>query len=149
MEQANQHQKQVLPLKIQQRFGQSLQGRRFGLWGLAFKANTDDMRQAPSQAIVEALLAAGATVTAYDPAAMDAARIAFGPLPALTYATSAMGALVNADALVIATEWKEFRSPDFDAIAATLREPVIFDGRNLYDPAALRARGFEYHAIGR
>jgi UDPglucose 6-dehydrogenase len=149
VEAANQYQKRVLPLKIKQRFGQSLQGRRFALWGLAFKANTDDMRQSPSQAIVEALLASGATVTAYDPAAMDAARRTLGPLPGLSYADSAMAALVDADALVIATEWKEFRSPDFDAIAAALRAPIIFDGRNLYDPVALRARGFEYHAIGR
>ena len=149
VEAANDHQKHVLPLKIQQRFGEQLHGRRFALWGLAFKANTDDMRQAPSKTIVEALLAAGAAVTAYDPAAMDAARLAFGALPRLSYASSAMGALANADALVIATEWKEFRSPDFDAIAAALRSPVIFDGRNLYDPASLRARGFEYHAIGR
>ncbi len=149
VEEANRLQKQVLPGKMQQRFGASLQGRRFALWGLAFKANTDDMREAPSRAIVEALLAAGAEVTAYDPAAMEAARAAFGPLPGLAYSSSAMEALDGADALVIATEWKEFRSPDFDAIAAALKAPVIFDGRNLYDPAALRARGFEYHAIGR
>ena len=149
VEQANEHQKHVLPLKIQQRFGQDLHGRRFALWGLAFKANTDDMRQAPSKTIVEALLAAGAVVTAYDPAAMDAARRALGAVAGLSYASSAMGALAGADALVIATEWKEFRSPDFDAIAAALRSKVIFDGRNLYDPGPLRARGFEYHAIGR
>ncbi len=149
VEAANHHQKRVLTVQIQQRFGQQLQGRRFALWGLAFKANTDDMREAPSRPMVEALLEAGAEVVAYDPAAMDAARRNFGDLPRLTYATSAMAALPGADALVIATEWKEFRSPDFDAIAAALRTHLIFDGRNLYDPVALRARGFEYHAIGR
>jgi UDPglucose 6-dehydrogenase len=149
VEDANHHQKQVLPHKIQQRFGGQLEGRRFALWGLAFKANTDDMREAPSQAIVQALLAAGAKVTAYDPVAMESARRAFGPIDGLDYASSAMEALAGCDALVIATEWKEFRSPDFEAIRAALKQPVIFDGRNLYDPAGLRARGFEYHAIGR
>jgi UDPglucose 6-dehydrogenase len=149
VEDANQHQKEVLPRKIQQRFGAQLKGRRFALWGLAFKANTDDMREAPSRAIIAALLRAGAKVTAYDPAAIDSARRAIGDLDGLDYATDAMSALSGADALVIATEWKEFRSPDFDAIAKALKQPVIFDGRNLYEPALLRGRGFEYHAIGR
>ncbi|HEY8049599.1 MAG TPA: UDP-glucose/GDP-mannose dehydrogenase family protein [Ramlibacter sp.] len=149
VERANGRQKQVLPGKIRQRFGEKLEGRRFALWGLAFKANTDDMREAPSRAIIDSLLAAGARVTAYDPVAMDSARRAIGGVPGLDYAPDAMSAVKDADALVIATEWKEFRSPDFDALAAALRQPVIFDGRNLYDPRALRARGFEYHAIGR
>jgi len=149
VEQANHHQKRVLPAKIRQRFGERLAGRRFALWGLAFKANTDDMREAPSRAIIDALLGAGAQVIAYDPAAMDAAQRSFGPVRGLSFAVDAMSALEGADALVIVTEWKEFRSPDFDAIAAALRTPVIFDGRNLYDPALLRGRGFEYHAIGR
>ncbi|HUR89844.1 MAG TPA: UDP-glucose/GDP-mannose dehydrogenase family protein [Ramlibacter sp.] len=149
VEVANGRQKQVLPGKIRKRFGERLDGRRFALWGLAFKANTDDMREAPSRAIIESLLAAGASVTAYDPVAMESARRAMGAAQRLDYAPDAMSAVKGADALVIATEWKEFRSPDFDAIAAALREPIIFDGRNLYDPAALRARGFEYHAIGR
>jgi UDPglucose 6-dehydrogenase len=149
VESANEQQKQVLPRKIERRFGQSLKGRRFALWGLAFKANTDDMREAPSRAIIASLLAAGAQVTAYDPVAMDSARRAIGDAQGLEYAANAMAALNGADALVIATEWKEFRSPDFDAIARALKQPVIFDGRNLYDPAILRARGFEYHAIGR
>jgi UDPglucose 6-dehydrogenase len=149
VEEANKHQKQVLPAKIRTRFGDKLHGKRFALWGLAFKANTDDMREAPSGAIVAALLAAGARVTAYDPVAMQAARKALGEQDGLDYAADAMSALTGADALVIATEWKEFRSPDFDAIAAALKQPVIFDGRNLYDPATLRARGFEYHPIGR
>jgi UDPglucose 6-dehydrogenase len=149
VEEANRHQKQVLPRKIQKRFGEKLAGRRFALWGLAFKANTDDMREAPSRAIIDALLAAGATVTAYDPAAMDSARRAIGEVAGLQYAPNAMAAVEGADALVVATEWKEFRSPDFDAIAKLLKQPLIFDGRNLYDPALLRERGFEYHAIGR
>jgi len=149
VEEANDHQKQVLPRKIQKRFGEQLDGRRFALWGLSFKPNTDDMRAAPSQAIVRALLKAGAQVMAYDPVAMAEARRAFGPVPGLSYAPSAMAALEGADALVIATEWKEFRSPDFDAIRAALRAPIVFDGRNLYDPALVRAQGFEYFAIGR
>jgi UDPglucose 6-dehydrogenase len=107
------------------------------------------MREAPSRAIVESLLAAGATITAYDPVAMESAQRAFGPLEGLDYAPDAISALKGADALVIATEWKEFRSPDFDAIARALKAPVIFDGRNLYEPGPLRGRGFEYHAVGR
>jgi UDPglucose 6-dehydrogenase len=149
VEEANEQQKQVLPRKIRHRFGEQLKGRRFALWGLAFKANTDDMREAPSLAIVQSLLAAGAKITAYDPVAMDAARRTIGIVDGLDYAPSAMAALNGAEALVIATEWKEFRSPDFEAIARSLKQPIIFDGRNLYDPAALRSRGFEYHAIGR
>jgi UDPglucose 6-dehydrogenase len=149
VEDANREQKQVLPRKIQQRFGDDLAGRKFALWGLAFKAGTDDMREAPSRAIIHSLLAAGAKVTAYDPAAIESARRAIGPLEGLDYAGGAMAALEGADALVIATEWKEFRSPDFDAIASLLRQPVIFDGRNLYEPALLHERGFEYHGIGR
>jgi len=149
VEDANENQKRVLPRKIQDRFGAQLKGRRFALWGLAFKANTDDMREAPSRAIVAALIEAGARVTAYDPVAMDSARRAIGQVDGLDYAADAMSALQDADALVIATEWKEFRSPDFDAIAKALKQPIIFDGRNLYEPALLRGRGFEYHAIGR
>jgi UDPglucose 6-dehydrogenase len=151
VEDANQQQKQVLARKIQRRFGDNLKGRRFALWGLAFKANTDDMREAPSLAVIRSLLAAGAQVTAYDPVAMESARRAIEGSGAdgLAYASTAMAALAGADALVIVTEWKEFRSPDFAAIAKALKQPVIFDGRNLYDPAALRSRGIEYHAIGR
>ena len=149
VEAANAHQKQVLPAKIRQRFGAKLDGLRFALWGLAFKANTDDMREAPSLAIVRALLEAGAHISAYDPVAIEPARRMLGAAERLEFAGDPMSALKGADALVIATEWKEFRSPDFDAIAAALKAPVIFDGRNLYDPVQLRARGFEYHAIGR
>ncbi|MFM2119170.1 MAG: hypothetical protein RL722_638 [Pseudomonadota bacterium] len=149
VEDVNDAQKLVLPAKVKRRYGDNLQGRHFALWGLAFKPNTDDMREAPSRAIVADLLAAGATVSAYDPVAMDEARRVFGDTPGLAYAASPMAALEGADALLIATEWKEFRSPDFEAIAKSLKEPVIFDGRNLYDPAWVRAQGFTYLAIGR
>jgi UDPglucose 6-dehydrogenase len=149
VEEANAAQKLVLPNKVMRRFGSNLHGRRFALWGLAFKPNTDDMREAPSEAIVRAIVAAGGEVRAYDPVAMDQAQRVFAGLPGLSYASDAAQALEGADALLIATEWKEFRSPDFDAIAAALKAPIIFDGRNLYDPALLRSRGFEYHAIGR
>jgi UDPglucose 6-dehydrogenase len=149
VEEANAAQKLVLPNKVMRRFGSNLHGRRFALWGLAFKPNTDDMREAPSEAIVRAIVAAGGEVCAYDPVAMDQAQRVFAGLPGLSYASDAAQALEGADALLIATEWKEFRSPDFDAIAAALKAPIIFDGRNLYDPALLRSRGFEYHAIGR
>ncbi|MFM2065830.1 MAG: hypothetical protein RLZZ584_739 [Pseudomonadota bacterium] len=149
VEAVNDAQKLVLPAKIKARYGNDLTGRRFALWGLAFKPNTDDMREAPARAIVAALVEAGATVCAYDPVAMDEARRVFAEQPGLSYAGSPMAALEGADALVIATEWKEFRSPDFPTIAKALKEPVIFDGRNLYDPAWVRAQGFTYLAIGR
>jgi UDPglucose 6-dehydrogenase len=149
VEAVNDAQKLVLPTKIKARYGNDLSGRHFALWGLAFKPNTDDMREAPARAIVAALVEAGATVSAYDPVAMEEARRVFADQPGLSYAASPMGALEGADALVIATEWKEFRSPDFPAIAKALKEPVIFDGRNLYDPAWVRSHGFTYLAIGR
>lgn len=149
VESVNERQKYVLVNKLLSRFGEDLRGRHFALWGLAFKPNTDDMREAPSRVVVEALIRRGATLTAYDPVAMNEARRIFGDLPGLKYADRPMAALDGADALLIVTEWKEFRSPDFDAIAAKLRQPLIFDGRNMYDPAALRAAGLEYHGIGR
>jgi UDPglucose 6-dehydrogenase len=131
------------------RFGERLAGRTFAVWGLAFKPNTDDMREAPSLVIVAELLARGAAVRAYDPAAMESARRAFGAEPRIAYAGSPLEAVAGADALVIVTEWKEFRSPDFDAIRARLKTPVIFDGRNLYEPADVARLGFEYFPIGR
>lgn len=149
VESANKAQKHVLGKKVTARFGRDLQGRHFALWGLAFKANTDDMREASSLAIINDLLAAGATVTAYDPVAMDSTRRIYSNEPHLRFASSQMDCLAGADALVIVTEWKEFRSPDFDTIKATLKQPVIFDGRNLYDPQLVRGMGFEYLAIGR
>jgi UDPglucose 6-dehydrogenase len=149
VETANGAQKHVLGRKIKQRLGDDLTGRHFAVWGLAFKPNTDDMREAPSLALLADLLAAGATVTAYDPAAMHEAQRVLGDEPRIRYAQSPNEALLGADALVIVTEWKEFRSPDFDLIKARLKQPLIVDGRNLYDPALVRAQGFDYLAIGR
>ena len=144
----NDQQKHILSKKIKGRFG-DLKGKHFALWGLAFKPNTDDMRDAPSRELINDLFAAGATVTAYDPVAIHETQRIFGAEPRLTYAESPMGALANADALVIATEWKEFRSPDFEEIKKALKSPLIFDGRNLYDPKFVRGQGIEYFAIGR
>ncbi|MCE1183699.1 MAG: UDP-glucose/GDP-mannose dehydrogenase family protein [Rhodocyclales bacterium] len=148
VEEANDAQKHVLTRKLQARFG-DLKGKHFALWGLAFKPNTDDMREAPSRELIADLFAAGATVTAYDPVAMHETQRIFGDEPRLRYAENPMGALEGADALVIVTEWKEFRSPDFEAIKATLKNPLIVDGRNLYDPKFVRSTGIEYLAIGR
>ena len=149
VEAANEAQKRILVEKLKSRFGAQLDGRRFALWGLAFKPNTDDMREAPSRVIMEALWAMGATVAAYDPVAMPETRRLYGERPDLMLASHPMDALRGADALLIVTEWKAFRSPDFAAMKALLRQPVIFDGRNLYDPAAMRREGFEYFPIGR
>jgi UDPglucose 6-dehydrogenase len=146
---ANDAQKHVLGRKIRARFGTDLTGRRFALWGLAFKPNTDDMREAPSRYLIADLFAAGASVVAHDPAAMDEARRIYAGEPRIAYAATPQEALAGADALVIVTEWKVFRSPDFAAMRQALRQPVVFDGRNLYDPGAMRARGFEYLPIGR
>ena len=149
VEAANSAQKHVLGRKIKQRLGDDLTGRHFALWGLAFKPNTDDMREAPSLELLTDLLAAGATVTAYDPAAMHEAQRVMGNEPRVRYALSPNEALEGADALVIVTEWKEFRSPDFELIKERLKQPLIVDGRNLYDPALVRGMGFDYLAIGR
>ncbi len=149
VEEANEAQKHVLSAKVRARFGDDLSGRRFAVWGLAFKPNTDDMREAPSRYLLADLFAAGATVTAYDPVAMQEAQRIFGEEPRLSYADSPMAALDGADALIIVTEWKEFRSPDFEVLKARLQTPVIFDGRNLYEPRLPRSHGIEYCAIGR
>jgi UDPglucose 6-dehydrogenase len=148
VEQANERQKERIVQKIVARFGESLAGRTFALWGLAFKANTDDMREAPSREIIAALERRGAKIRAYDPVAMDEARRVLAQ-SGVAFARNPMEALTGTDALVIVTEWKEFRSPDFDAIRATLKERVVFDGRNIYDPEQVRAAGLEYHGIGR
>ena len=147
VEAANEAQKHVLPEKIVKRFGADLSGRRFALWGLAFKPNTDDMREAPSLVLIEELLARGAAVCAFDPVAMIEARRLLGNR--VSFADTPLSALAGADALLVVTEWKEFRSPDFAAIKSRLKQAVIFDGRNLYDPAHLAGAGIEYHAIGR
>jgi UDPglucose 6-dehydrogenase len=149
VEDANEAQKQVLLTKIKDRLGSDLQGKRFAVWGLAFKPNTDDMRAASSRTLMEGLWTLGATVTAYDPVAMDECRRIYGDEPRLTYADNHMATLEGADALVIVTEWKEFRVPNFSAVKAALKQPLIFDGRNLYAPAQVREQGFEYFAIGR
>jgi UDPglucose 6-dehydrogenase len=149
VEDANDAQKMVLVDKIVARFGEDLSGRRFALWGLAFKPNTDDMREAPSRVIIGELFRRGATVTAYDPVAMEETKRIFGDEARLGYAEKPMDALEGADALVIVTEWKEFRSPDFERIREMLKQPVVFDGRNLYEPEVPRSFGIEYSAIGR
>ncbi|HSI50562.1 MAG TPA: UDP-glucose/GDP-mannose dehydrogenase family protein [Ideonella sp.] len=149
VEDANDHQKTVLTRKVTTRFGQDLSGRRFALWGLAFKPNTDDMREATSRVVIDELLSRGATVTAYDPVATEEAKRIFGDEPRITYAQGPMEALEGAEALLIITEWKEFRSPDFERLKGALKQPVVFDGRNLYEPALMRDFGIEYHAIGR
>jgi UDPglucose 6-dehydrogenase len=149
VEAANDAQKRVLGAKVIKRFGADLKGKHFAVWGLAFKANTDDMRKATSRDVIQDLLDAGATVTAYDPVAMKEAKHCFPNEARLSYAESQTEALEGADALIIVTEWREFRSPDFETIKAKLKQPVIFDGRNLYDPKLVRSMGIEYQAIGR
>jgi UDPglucose 6-dehydrogenase len=145
----NEQQKGVLAQKVVQRFGPDLHGLRFALWGLSFKPGTDDMREAPSRIVIGQLLQRGAEICAYDPVAMPQARRTLGERPGLGYADSANGALDGAAALLIVTEWKEFRSPDFTHLAATLRTPVVFDGRNLFEPGDMQRLGIEYHPIGR
>jgi UDPglucose 6-dehydrogenase len=149
VEEVNDLQKYVLPKKIKKQFGESLKGKHFALWGLAFKPNTDDMREASSRVLIDELIKAGATITAYDPVAMDEGKRIFKDEKNLTFADTQDEAVKNADALIIVTEWTEFRSPDFALIKASLKSPMIFDGRNLYDPKAVRALGFNYFPIGR
>ena len=149
VEAVNQRQKTVLFAKMQRHFNNDLRGRTFALWGLAFKPGTDDMREAPSRTLLEALWEAGATVQAYDPAAMNEARRLYGERADFRLCEQPLAALENADALVIMTEWSLFRSPDFAAIRQLLKQPVLFDGRNLYDPDELREAGLIYYAIGR
>jgi UDPglucose 6-dehydrogenase len=149
VESVNARQKRVLFEKIRRHFGGNLSGRTIAVWGLAFKPNTDDMREAPSRVLLTDLWEAGARVRAYDPVAMDEARRIFGARPDLELCDSMEAALAGADALAIVTEWQEFRSPDFDGIRAALRTPVMFDGRNLYDPSLMQRFGFTYFAVGR
>lgn len=149
VEAVNLRQKELLGSKIMQHFDGNLAGKTIALWGLAFKPNTDDMRAAPSRTLMEALWEAGAKVQAYDPEAMDEAKRIYGDRDDLRLVDSAEAALENADALAVVTEWSTFRSPDFSFIKEQLSEPTIFDGRNLYDPARLRAEGFSYYCIGR
>ena len=157
VEQVNDHQKHVLGRKIVERFGEKLNGRHFAVWGLAFKPNTDDMREAPSRVLVKELVTRGATVAVHDPVAMTEAKrvmeldFADDPkaLERIRFCETPNDAVQDADALVIVTEWKAFRSPDFDALKGMLKAPVIFDGRNLFEPEVMSDSGIEYHGIGR
>jgi UDPglucose 6-dehydrogenase len=149
VEQVNEEQKRVLVDKVVARFGEDLKGRRFAVWGLAFKPNTDDMREAPSRVVISELVQRGASVAAYDPVAMQEAARVLADVPRLEFAPGAMQALEGCDALLVVTEWKEFKSPDFEGIRTALKQPVLFDGRNLYDPPLVEALGLEYHGIGR
>jgi UDPglucose 6-dehydrogenase len=149
VEEANERQKRVLVDKVVARFGDDLKGRRFAIWGLAFKPNTDDMREAPSLVIIAELTQRGATVAAYDPVSMIETARVLGARDDVKLVARADDALQGADALLIVTEWKEFRTPDFDAIKAKLKAPVVLDGRNLYDPKLMKALGIDYSGIGR
>ena len=145
--QVNQRQRERLFTKIAQRFGDALSGRTFAVWGVTFKAKTDDLREAPAIHIIDRLLEAGAAVRAHDPRGLDNLRRHYGDRVA--YFDDAYDALEAADALVVVTEWNEFRSPDFDRMRVLMNEPIVFDGRNLYEPTAMLRRRFEYHSIGR
>jgi UDPglucose 6-dehydrogenase len=149
VEAVNKRQKQLLFRKIHAFFAGDLKGKTIAVWGLAFKPNTDDMREAPARELLEALWGAGAKVRAYDPVAMGEARRIYGERPDLALVDSAEAALDGADALALVTEWQEFRSPDFDLIRDSLSRKVIFDGRNLYDPAMVKSFRLTYHGIGR
>lgn len=149
VEAANERQKSVLVEKVVGRFGENLKGRQFAVWGLAFKANTDDMREAPSRILIAELIRRGATIRAYDPVAIPVAQGLFHGVKEITFADSQGQALEGSDALVIVTDWKEFRSPDFDSIRSLLRQPVVIDGRNLYEPSLMKSLGIEYMGIGR
>jgi len=149
VESVNHRQKLILFTKIKDHFGGDLTGKTIALWGLAFKPRTDDMREASSRVLMEAIWDAGGKVQAYDPEAMDETRRIYGDRPDLTLCYSAQEAARGADALAIVTEWQEFRSPDFGALSGALNNAVIFDGRNIYDPATMAENGYTYYAIGR
>ncbi|MCK5648376.1 MAG: UDP-glucose/GDP-mannose dehydrogenase family protein, partial [Gammaproteobacteria bacterium] len=151
VEAVNYRQKEVLFDKITRHYNgkENLKGKTIALWGLAFKPNTDDMREASSRTLMKSLWEAGATVNAYDPEAMEETQRIYGSRDDLKLMGTKEACLQNADMLVICTEWKQFRAPDFDEIKETLSEAVIFDGRNLYDPETMKEKGFAYYAIGR
>ena len=149
VEDVNEDQKRVLAEKVIRHFGSDLTGKTFAIWGLSFKPKTDDMREAPSRVIIKMLIDAGAKVVAYDPVAMDEAKRIFGENSAISYADGNYEALKDADALLLVTEWNQFRNPDFQAIKERLKKPVIFDGRNQYKPGELKELGFTYYSIGR
>jgi UDPglucose 6-dehydrogenase len=143
----NEKQKSILVEKVKKYFGGNLKGKKIALWGLAFKPDTDDIREAPSLHIIDALLKEHATVTAFDPVAMKNVQQAIGNK--ISYSPDQYDALKDADALVIATEWQLFRTPDFDQIKSLMKSRAIFDGRNLYEPAVMKEKGFHYESIGR
>jgi UDPglucose 6-dehydrogenase len=147
VESANNRQKNVLLSKLRQALGDCLKGRRVAMWGLAFKAGTDDMREAPSLTLIEGLLGEGVSICAHDPAAVEHTRSLLGNR--IDYAETNYEALAGADALVVVTDWNEYRHPDFERVKRTLRQPVIVDGRNLYDVEKMRELGVQYHSIGR
>lgn len=147
VEDVNDRQKRLLVGKVLEHFDGDVNGRRFAIWGLAFKPRTDDMREAPAVIIIERLLAAGAQIAVHDPEAMDEAKKVFGDR--LTYCRTNYDALEGADALLIVTEWNEFRRPDFERMKSLLAQPVVFDGRNVYEPEQMKTLGFTYHSVGR
>ncbi len=149
VESVNKRQKELLVNKVRRHFGGKLKGLTIAIWGLAFKPNTDDMREAPSRTIIDLLSQEGVNVRAYDPVAAEEAGRIYGDRAGFTLCTNAYEAAEGADALMIVTEWKEFRSPDFDRLKQQLKSPLIFDGRNIYDPGMLGRFGFTYYAIGR
>jgi len=149
VEAVNNDQKAITLRMLERHFGDHLSGKTIALWGLAFKPNTDDMRAAPSRTLIEGLWAKGARVRAYDPEAMDEARRIYADQPGLELFNDPYAALDGADALAVVTEWNEFRSPDFDQLRQRLNQPVIADGRNLYDPQQMKEQGFSYYCIGR
>ena len=149
VENVNDRQKHRLFEKISAHYPNGIKGKTFALWGLAFKPNTDDMREAPSRVLLEALIDAGASIQAYDPEAMHEVQRIYGDKAGLTYCAKQNQALDNADALIIVTEWKQFRSPDFDELSKILKDKVIFDGRNMYEPKFVKQAGLQYYAIGR
>ncbi len=149
VEDVNNKQKYKLPTLVKKHFGDNLQDKTFAVWGLSFKPNTDDMREASSRVLIEELWAAGATVHAYDPQAMEETQRIYGVRPDFVLCGTKEATLQSADALIICTEWQQFKAPDFDFLKQQLRTAVIFDGRNLYDPERLKQKGFSYYAIGR
>jgi UDPglucose 6-dehydrogenase len=149
VEAVNNRQKEVVFAKLLTHFNGDLKGKTIALWGLAFKPNTDDMREAPSRDFMEAAWAAGANIQAYDPVAADEAKRIYGDRADLLLCDSAQSTLKSADALVVVTEWREFRSPDFESIKNALTNPVVIDGRNIYDPLQMHDLGFTYYSIGR
>jgi UDPglucose 6-dehydrogenase len=153
VEARNKMQKRILFNKIDKHFAGDVEGRKFGIWGLAFKPGTDDMREAPAIVLIRALLEAGALVEAYDPVALETARVEFDPKwfasGQLKFNKYQYDVAKDADALVLVTEWKRFRQPDFDAMKDLMKTPVLFDGRNQYEPDVMTQHGFVYYAIGR